>query len=171
VFVRLAHALRDQPAVHFVMVGAPAPAAGNRAWRDALHRDMQNADNLEYLGRKSQDEVNALLARAHIFVNTSTHEGFPNTFIQAWLRDAVVVSLSVDPDHVLERQQVGIAARTEQALIGAVRDLIAAPAARAAYADRARRHAQQHHSLRNAQDLVALIDQFQSASRGRGAAS
>ena len=59
--------------------------------------------------------MNRLLARSHIFVNTSTHEGFPNTFIQSWLREVVVVSLQVDPDQVLERQQVGIAAGSEAA--------------------------------------------------------
>ena len=60
-------------------------------------RGIESSANLQHLGERSHQEVNELLARAHIFVNTSIHEGFPNTFIQSWQRDVVVVSLSVDP--------------------------------------------------------------------------
>jgi hypothetical protein len=42
--------------------------------------------NLEYVGPVSLEEVNVWLARSSIFVNTSLpRQGFPNTFIQAWL--------------------------------------------------------------------------------------
>ena len=64
-------------------------------WQASLMRSIEATPNLEYLGQRTHAEVNELLARAHIFVNTSTHEGFPNTFIQAWLREVAVVSLSV----------------------------------------------------------------------------
>jgi glycosyltransferase involved in cell wall biosynthesis len=73
--------------------------------------------NLEYLGEKSQDEVNELLARAHIYVNTSLFEGFANTFIQAWMRDVAVVSLHVNPDGVFDREGVGIHAGSEDELM------------------------------------------------------
>jgi glycosyltransferase involved in cell wall biosynthesis len=145
VFVRLAASCRDR-------------AAGASRWQKSLARGIESSTNLQYLGERSHQEVNELLARAHIFVNTSLHEGFPNTFIQSWQRDVVVVSLSVDPDHVLERRQVGVAAHSEAALIAAVRDLLDRPELRAAYAARGREHACAHHSLRNASELVRLID-------------
>ncbi len=157
-FVSLARGLRDCRAVRFVMVGAPAAMAGNRGWQEALMRDIEDTPNLEYLGHKSHAQVNELLARAHIFVNTSTHEGFPNTFIQSWLRDVAVVSLSVDPDQVLEHKQVGITAQSPAGLLDAVRRLIEHPEVRAAYIERGRAHATAHHSLRNAEELVGLID-------------
>lgn len=157
VFVRLAAALSAYESVRFVMVGAPAGGRNSSSWQALLLRSIDSTPNLQYLGNKSQKEVNSLLAGAHIFVNTSTHEGFPNTFIQAWLRDVAVVSLHVDPDHVLERRGVGIVAHSEPALIEAVRGLIDAPAARAAYIRRGREHALENHSLRNAQRLVQLL--------------
>src|SRR5450631_3284923 len=140
VFVRLANSLSSCSEVRFVIVGAPAPTSGNERWRQALMRGIQNTPNLQYVGQKSHAEVNELLARAHIFVNTSVHEGFPNTFIQAWLRDVVVVSLQVDPDHLLDRRGVGIGRCSEAGLVTAVRELIDNPDVRAAYRERGRAH-------------------------------
>jgi glycosyltransferase involved in cell wall biosynthesis len=157
IFVRLANNFRTNPDVRFVMVGAPAAASGNGHWQPDLMRDIQNTPNLQYVGPKSHAEVNELLARAHVFVNTSTHEGFPNTFIQSWLRDVAIVSLRVDPDQVLERERVGIAAHSESGLAAAVRELIDNPGVRAGYVARGREHARAHHSLRNSRELVRLL--------------
>jgi glycosyltransferase involved in cell wall biosynthesis len=157
IFVRLAQSLKDRADIRFVMVGAAAPAGKRWTWELALMSDIQTAANLQYLGEMRQEEVNALLARAHIFVNTSKHEGFPNTFIQAWLRDVAVVSLQVDPDQVLARGGAGIVAHSEAALVAAVRSLIDAPEVRAGFVARGREHAETHHSLRNAKALARLL--------------
>jgi len=157
IFVRLAANLKDREDIRFVMVGAAAAPGKRWPWELALMSDIQETANLQYLGEKSQEEVNALLARAHIFVNTSKHEGFPNTFIQAWLRDVAVVSLHVDPDRVLESGGAGIVAHSEAALVAAVRNLIDAPEARAGVVARGRKHAETHHSLRNATVLAHLL--------------
>jgi glycosyltransferase involved in cell wall biosynthesis len=158
VFVRLAIGLSAYGGVRFIMVGAPAAGSRNQRWQQSFMRSVEATANLQYLGPKSHEQVNELLGRAHIFVNTSTHEGFPNTFIQSWLRDVAVVSLQVDPDQVLERKQVGIAAHSESELLAAVRNLIENPEVRAAYALRGRSHAIACHSLRNGEDLIRLID-------------
>ncbi len=120
-------------------------------------RSIEATPNLTYLGLKSHAEVNELLARAHLFVNTSTEEGFPNTFIQAWLRDVAVLSLTVDPDQVLAREQVGIAAQSEAALTESLRTLIDHPQVRAGFVRRGRDHAAARHSMRNVQQLIELI--------------
>ncbi len=160
VFVRLAERFSTRQDIRFVMVGAAAGASGNRRWQNALMESIQRLPHLQYVGHKSHAEVNQLLAGAHLFVNTSIHEGFPNTFIQAWLRDVVVISLQVDPDHVLERKAVGIMAHTEDALFAAVSGLAADPGQRLAYALRGREHAAANHSLRNAEQLVRLLNSY-----------
>jgi glycosyltransferase involved in cell wall biosynthesis len=168
IFVRLANNLRAYSEVRFLMVGAPAAGSANERWQQGVMQDIQNTPNLQYVGPKTQAEVNELLARAHIFVNTSTHEGFPNTFIQSWLRDVAIVSLHVDPDRVLEREGVGITAHSESRLAAAVRELIDNPGARAQYVALGREHARAHHSLRNARELVRLLHDYgNSASAAR----
>jgi glycosyltransferase involved in cell wall biosynthesis len=164
VFVRLARALSAYPQIRFVMVGAPAPKARNQRWQEPLMRDIETTGNLRYVGPKSLAEVNELLARAHIFVNTSVYEGFPNTFIQAWLRDVAVISLSVDPDMVLGQRHVGILAQSESELAAAVRMMADDPDVRAGYVKRGRDHAIARHSMGNAQELIRLIDRLRRPS-------
>lgn len=158
VFIRLARALSDRQDVRFTMIGAASQGSGDRAWMEALLGAIEATPNIDYLGELSQAETNRQLARSHLFVNTSLHEGFPNTFIQAWMREAPVVSLHVNPDAVLEREAVGFHAQTEANLAARVRALLDDASLRAAYADRARRHALRTHSLRNTQQLMQLID-------------
>lgn len=158
VFVRLARALSDMQGVRFVMIGAASTDPGNRGWADELTSAIQATPNVEYLGELSQEETTRRLANAHVFVNTSLHEGFPNTFIQAWMREVPVVSLHVDPDAVLAREAVGFHAQTESNLAARVRELLDDASLRGQYADRARRYALRMHSLRNTQQLMQLID-------------
>jgi glycosyltransferase involved in cell wall biosynthesis len=156
VFVRLAARLSNLAGVRFTMVGAMQ--GGPKAWREQLQRDIHKTTNLDYIGRKTQREVNELLARAHLLVNTSVQEGYPNTFIQAWQREVPVVSLTVNPDGVLDRQGVGICAGSEQRLEECVQALLENSALRTQYAARAHDFAARHHSLRNTQALVRLIE-------------
>ena len=162
VFVRLARALRDLSGVRFLMLGEPP--AGDAKWCTELIRSIEATPNLEFLGHRSVGDVNQFLARASVFVNTSVHEGFPNTFVQAWLRQAVVVSLTVNPDRVLDGQGLGIYAGTEEGLEKAVRHLLTDPVARAEYAGRARAYAQSTHSVRNIDKLTEMIDACATAA-------
>jgi glycosyltransferase involved in cell wall biosynthesis len=156
IFVEVARALADLPDIRFLMVGAAATGSGDRDWNDELMRTIQATPNLQYLGAQSQLEVNRLMARAHVFVNTSVAEGFPNTYVQAWQRETPVVALDVDPDDVLERNGVGIHAGSPARLAEAVRQFATNPARRAEYGARARMYAQRNHSILNV-DMVAAL--------------
>jgi glycosyltransferase involved in cell wall biosynthesis len=167
-FVALANDLRDLGSVRFVMVVAVAGGSGTVGWNASVMKQIDAAPNIEYLGPLTQTEVNRLFARAHIFVNTSLSEGFPNTFIQAWMREVPVVSLNVDPDQVLGRARIGIVAKSATALAEAVRGLLADPARRAECGARARRYAMRHHSLANVKLLTHLIDTGRMQAAGQG---
>ena len=174
IFLRLAASLRDLPGVRFIMIGAPAAGSGDYAWNQSLMRQIAEAPNVDYLGKLTQEDVNAELARAYIFVNTSLYEGFPNTFIQAWLRAVPVVSLAVNPDDIFDRQTVGRFAGNEGDLAQIVRQLIVDRPLRDQLARGAAAHAREFHSMENAQRLEQLI--YSAAlsnieSRSRTAAS
>jgi glycosyltransferase involved in cell wall biosynthesis len=157
-FLELAAALADLKDVRFIMVGAEAGGSGSRDWNASILQRLQSQPNVQYLGPQPQAEINRLLARAHVFVNTSISEGFPNTFIQSWMRAVPVVSLSVDPDNVLQRESIGFRADSPAGLATAVRRLLVEPGLREQYGANARRYALAKHSLRNAGMLMQLID-------------
>ncbi len=156
-FLRLAESLRGLTGVRFVMIGAAAEGPGDVAWHATVMRSIADAPNVDYLGELSQDQVNAELARAYVFVNTSLYEGFPNTFIQAWQRAVPVVSLGINPDGVLDRQTTGLLAASEQQLAQIVRQLIEDRPFRDRLARGAVAHATEFHSMRNAQLLEQVI--------------
>jgi glycosyltransferase involved in cell wall biosynthesis len=157
-FLNLADALRDVD-VRFTMIGADSTGKGDKPWAEEILRRIERTPNVQYLGPRSQSEVNAVLARSHLFVNTSVHEGFPNTFVQAWMREVPVVSLQVDPDGLLSEQGVGIACNNSEAqLVAAVRSLITNPGRRAALGQKAREYASARHSMANAAGLAELLD-------------
>jgi glycosyltransferase involved in cell wall biosynthesis len=109
-FVQLARDFQQRAGVEFVVVGAQQMT--DAQWQPLL-QDMQATPNLRYLGQQPAEAVEALLASSHVLVNTSTVEGFPNTFIQAWLRDVPVVALSVNPDGLLDGDRYGFFAGSE----------------------------------------------------------
>src|SRR5690606_23198550 len=120
-FVRLAANLGGSVPARFVMIGAPM---ANDAWTRELLDAIDRVPHLEYLGARTQDEVNEALADALVLVNTSAYAGFSNTFIQAWMLEVPVVSLHVDPDGLLGERGLGFLSRTEEQLQRDVRRLI-----------------------------------------------
>jgi len=111
-FVDLAESMVNVPNLRFVMIGR----RGDSAAYSALHERIASLPNLNYLGEVPIERVNDELTKSHIFVNTSVSEGFPNTFIQAWMRAVPVVSLFVDPDKVLQQQKIGVCCHTTENL-------------------------------------------------------
>ncbi len=105
-FVELAR-LGKGSGLRFVMIGS----RGDPDYLKALFKDQPG--NLEWLGQLPFEETLTWFDRAAFFVNTSIPEGegFPNTYIQAWLRGVPVISLAVDPDNVIEENSLGFLAK------------------------------------------------------------
>ncbi len=124
-FVDLAYHFREDDSLSFIMIGRPA-AGGYRArnYQAGLEKQMQRLSNLEYKGELPIDEVDDLLGESHIFVNTSLYEGGPPiTFIQAWMREVPTVSLNVDPDDMIKKNQLGFHSGSFEQMVKDVRFL------------------------------------------------
>lgn len=153
-FVRLAARLADRHGVKFTMIGA----SNDDPWAAEQLALIRAEPNVEYLGKLSQDEVNAVLERAAVLVNTSEHEGFSNTFIQAWLRRVPVASLYVDPDGLLSRGGLGSVAHGEERLAADVARLLdLSPTERTEVGARCRAYAVAHHSESNICAIAELL--------------
>lgn len=96
---------RRMPERTFVMVGGPIASEAEYGRRVAA--EAAALSNVRATGRIPRDQVDAIVARAALLVNTSRVEGFPNAFLEAWQHRTPVVSF-VDVDGLLAREGVGV---------------------------------------------------------------
>ncbi|CRI62995.1 hypothetical protein THIOKS11100008 [Thiocapsa sp. KS1] len=154
IYIRLARALSDLPNIEFVMAGA---ASWNGDWQSKLDADIDQISNLSYVGALSQEEVNALLESAILLVSTSRAEGFPNTFIQAWMRGVPVISLGTDPDNLIRDRHLGIIVNDEAQLESSVRRVVGDPVLRSRLGSNAQTYAKGAHGPQNFETLLSLL--------------
>jgi glycosyltransferase involved in cell wall biosynthesis len=86
------------------MIGGPLP--NTHSLHKGVSADAARIGNLTFHGQLPYRQTNELFDRARLFVNTSEIEGFPNTFLQAWVRGVPVLSF-LDPDGVIQREGLG----------------------------------------------------------------
>ena len=154
-FVELAKRFASKANVQFVMVGAVQDST-----YEYLLDQRGLPENLTYLGSRSIEEVNRLFAGADVFINTSDSdgEGFPNTFIQAWLREVPVVSLELDPDSVMTTHGIGMHCNGDiQFVQDALARLLGDDALRKEMGKKARDYAVTHFGEKNCAALLRLI--------------
>jgi glycosyltransferase involved in cell wall biosynthesis len=72
-----------------------------------LHKSITSLSNVLYLGRVPFQETQKIFERSKVFINTSSVEGFPNCFLQAWWSKIPVVSLTFTCDGLLEDKGIG----------------------------------------------------------------
>jgi len=118
------------------MVGGPLPGEA------ALFREVTHAvatkPNIRFHGRLAYWDANDLYGRARVLANTSDVEGFPNAYLQAWIRGVPVVTL-LDPDGVIEREGLGVAVKSSTEIADAIKSLLDDPHAWQAASERCRR--------------------------------
>ena len=86
-------------------------------------------------------------------------EGFPNTFVQAWLRSVPVVSLQFDPDDVIHNEGLGFHSGDFGQLCNHIERLANDEALRATIGARCRAFAQTNHGLdENINRIAQLVD-------------
>ena len=154
-FIQLAEELQHTNA-RFVIAGR----VGDKRYHAMLSEKTQRLANLSFQGPLSLSEVNDLLSRASIFVNTSQpREGFPNTFIQSWLRETPVVSLAFDPDGLIKRHGLGLQSGTCEQLAQDVGRLIDNEHERVLMGRHAREHAVTHYDIKNTASSYAVAFQ------------
>jgi glycosyltransferase involved in cell wall biosynthesis len=103
------------PGLRFSVAGGFDPTLPH-ATRCDLERKMRSLSNVTFLGPTQAAEIMALLEDSKVLVNTSEAEGFPNTMLEAWSAGVPVLSLAIDPGHVIETQALGRVSRTTAGL-------------------------------------------------------
>ena len=131
------------PRYKFVMVGGRA--AGEERLFDEIGANAENIPNLHLTGAVPYKEVGRYFSEAKVFVNTSSAEGFPNTYLQAWCRGVAVVG-TFDADSLISRYGLGRHCSTVEELVQAVDGFMKDEALLASVGEKAIRYVEEHHS-------------------------
>ena len=143
-YLRLAAAL---PELRFVMVAAPTDETSAEI-TDAIEAAERDLSNLVVLGAVPREQVLELIDRSVAVVSTSSHEGMPNVFLEGWARGVPSVSLSFDPDGLIERFGLGLACRGDWGgFVTAIDRISRDGSLRGRLAERSRRYVAAEHSL------------------------
>lgn len=90
------------PQYEFVMIGA---SADYELYNKCL-KVSSSLNNFHFEGKKSFEDTNNFFSNAKILLCTSSSEGFPNTFLQAWASKIPVVT-TFDPSGVVKKNKLG----------------------------------------------------------------
>jgi glycosyltransferase involved in cell wall biosynthesis len=92
--------------------------------QDQLKKRLHALRNLQFFGPQPASRVFELLARSKVLVNTSSNEGFPNTMLEAWSIGVPVVSLTIDPSSVIQRENIGYISGTPAGMVQDITNLV-----------------------------------------------
>ena len=113
------------PELHFDVAGGPTRPT---PYSDEVLARAARMPNVTLHGRVERERMPALYEGAAFLCCTSTIEGFPNTFLEAWSVGLPVVS-TFDPDHLIAERGLGATAPDAPGLLREMRALLASPAA------------------------------------------
>ncbi len=112
--------------------------------------------NVEFIGGVAYRDIQNHFDESKILVNTSSHEGVPNTFIHAARGRAAIASLEIDPDGMFGTFRAGVLAHGDMnTLIHGVRRLLGDAALREAAAVESARFVREWHD--NARNVAAFL--------------
>ncbi len=141
IFVKLAKSL---PNIDFEMVGG---SRDNRIYNYVVEA-AKSLPNFKYSGFVAYSNINEYFRRASMLVNTSSIEGFSNTFIQAWANRTPVVSLNVDPDGIIKKESIGFHSCTFDQLVKDVSTLTTDKQLCRKMGEKARRYIEKEHDIK-----------------------
>ena len=157
---------RQLPHVKFSIAGGPMP--GGETYYEDVRAAAARLPNVKMHGAVRYADSGTLFDRAKIFLNTSSIEGFPNTFLQAWIRGVPVVSF-FDPDSLVQRLQLGHIANSVDEMREAISSLLEDDGERQLTGRRARDFATREYTTGVAARYLELLNQ--NSPQGRPASA
>lgn len=154
---------RALPEVKFTMIGG---YAGDEKYSARVTEAAAGLPNVVHIPFVPPGEIEPYYRRARALINTSSLEGFPNTYLHAWVYGVPVITLEIDPDHIVSKNRVGIVAGTFEGLVEAVRTIRVDEPMRSEISARAYRYVRENHDIRDrGDDYIRLFEKVLSTSR------
>jgi glycosyltransferase involved in cell wall biosynthesis len=83
---------RRLPELRFVMIGGHDIGRNGEEYARIIREAAAKLPNVEFKGFVPFEEADRYFSGARVVLNTSSYEGFPNTFLQAWSRGVPTVA-------------------------------------------------------------------------------
>ena len=148
-FIELA---KEIPSEQFVMICQQTK--GDLQY-DRLLNQAVDVKNLEFIESVPFHEIKHYFSRAKIFVCSSRAEGFPNTFIQAGICATPILSLTVNPDGLLDKYNCGVCCSGDAAkLLESLKSFLSQPRLLAEMGQNAKNYVSQYH------DVAKIIEEY-----------
>jgi len=155
-FLEIAKILPDYK---FKMIGGKSDSEPDLY--DKIQGKTKGITNLEFLGFIPHHNIQKYYDEAAILINTSLIEGFPNTFLEAWINYTPVISLNVDPDEVIRNEKLGLHSKTFEQIILDIKNLLHNDELREKMGMNARKYVEQNHDAKKiANQFEQLISSF-----------
>jgi glycosyltransferase involved in cell wall biosynthesis len=135
----IAEALSD---FTFEVVGAN----GTTPYARELEQRARNLPNVVWTGSVPPHVMAEIYERCHCLCCTSAHEGFPNTFLEAWAHGLPIIS-SFDPDGKIERLSLGLTGNSPVSLQKAITQLRESPLDFQKLGQNGKCYFEEHHEL------------------------
>lgn len=129
----------------FVVCGGMSHYQSSFEYGRQIIEALQALPNVEFLGQVEPSKAQQVIAEASVLLSTSDGEGFPNTFLEAWANGTPVVSLTIDPDRIIEQHGLGTVSGNVQNALKDMKVLMASPAKRKEIAIRAKAYVAERH--------------------------
>ena len=126
-------------------------------YSSSIADEASRIPNVSFLGFVHPNNIDKYYSRAYLYINTSTLEGFPNTYLHSWRYGLPVFTIEIDPDSIIENNGIGFAAGSFERLLTEVKALIADPARRDAMSSRALEYVRKNHDIREQGDRYAEL--------------
>ena len=142
------HLAKSQPSYNFIMVGGPGEEKREKVFFCRLLKESEHIPNLELVGFVPFTMIDKYFDDACLFVNTSTQEGFPNTFLQAWSRGIPTISF-FDTGSRSEGKPVGVIVNSVEELSKAIENLITCDRIYSQISSRCLQYFKENHSVKS----------------------
>ena len=154
IYLELAKSFCGNKNIKFHMVGRVSTPFAKR-----IQTQVEQLENVIFHGELPVDNVNKLMSKSLIFVNTSEYEGFANTFIQAWINETMVLSLNQDPDGIMSKNGLGLCCNNEKNLHATLAKWVENAEQTLDRGKQCRPFALKYFSISNAEKIYRLVKQ------------
>lgn len=139
----LVEVARQLPDIDFDVAGvAPTPTAYSRA----VLQEAGTQPNIRLHGFVARSDMPDFYRNASLLCCTSSYEGFPNTFLEAWSFGLPIVS-TFDPDNLIATNKLGIVARDVSDIVAGIRRITDPPTAWREMSANARSYYMKYHTI------------------------